>query len=163
MTVETRLKGDAMLAKIESMVVDVLGTPIVPTATEKVLACGYVRENGKPDYVAFYEALIEAKGLNEPTEDPEMTEEEAELRDRYGDDAVDAFIELFSIEDLEHFEDAYQGCHKSGAQFAEELVSDCYGFFNHIPSFVEIDWEATWGNLRCDYTEEDGYIFRTTW
>jgi antirestriction protein len=127
------------------------------------MACGYVKESGKADYVAFYTALIEAKGLNVPTEDPEMSEAEAELRERHGDGAVDAFIEVWSVDDLEFFEEAYQGEFRGGAEFAEQLVSDCYGMPREMPSFLEIDWEATWGNLRYDYCERDGFIFNTNW
>jgi hypothetical protein len=132
------------------------------TPTMKAEACGYVKEDGKVDYVAFYTALIEAKGLNEPTEDPEMDDTEAELRERFSDEAVDAFIDIWSVDDLEYFEEAYQGEFRDGAEFAEQLVSDCFGL-GDIPSFVEIDWEATWSNLRYDYCEQDGFIFNVNW
>jgi hypothetical protein len=151
----TALTGDALLAKAAT-----LDSTI--TATEKVTACGYLNDNGKVDYVGFYTALIAAKGLNEPTEDPEMGEVEADLRERFGDEAVDAFIEVWSVDDLEGFEDAYQGEWESGAKFVEEFVGDCYGTSN-LPSFIEIDWEATWQNLRYDYCEQDGFIFNVNW
>lgn len=151
----TQLTGPALLAKVAEFDSTV-------RASIKVAACGYVKDNGQPDFVAFYEALIAAKGLNEPTEDPEMSDTEVELRERFGDDAVDAFIEVWSVDDLEYFEDAYQGEYRDGAQFAEGLVTDCYGVGN-LPSFVEIDWEATWENLRYDYCEQDGFIFSTNW
>lgn len=152
----TALIGDALLeavSKLDSTI----------TVTEKCMACGYVKESGKADYVAFYTALIEAKGLNEPTEDPEMSDTECELRDRHGDGAVDAFIEVWSVDDLDYFEEAYQGEYESGAKFAEGLAEVyCFGL-GDIPSFVEIDWEQTWDNLRHDYCEQDGFIFSTNW
>ena len=132
---------------------------VVPMS-EIVLACGYVRENGKPDFIAFYTELLEAKGLNEPTEDPEVSEHEAELRERYGDDAVDAFLENWSVDDLDFFEDAYQSSARP-EDFVRELVEDIYGV--NVPSFVEIDWRATWENLRYDYVEIDGHIFSQNW
>jgi hypothetical protein len=158
----TRLTGDAMLARIQVVIENSNVLKIEATASAKAYACGYIKEDGKPDFIPFYEALIEAKGLNLPTEDPEMDEAEAELRERFGDEAVDAFIEVWSVDDLEHFEDAYCGEYSSGAAYAEELLTDCYGVSN-LPSFVEIDWQATWDNLRYDYHEQDGFIFNTNW
>ena len=150
----TALIGDALLSKIAEFDSTV-------TATEKATAAGYLKDNGKVDYVAFYTALIEAKGFNEPTEDPEMSDTEAELRERYSDEAVDAFIEVWSVDDLEYFEEAYQGEWESGAKFAQNLVED--NFHHDLPYFVEIDWEATWENLRYDYCEQDGFIFNVNW
>ena len=152
----TALTGDALLAKIAEF-------DSTDTVTVKATACGYLKDNGKVAYVDFYTALIEAKGLNVPTEDPEMDDTEADLRERYSDEAVDAFIEIWSVDDLEYFEEAYQGEFRDGAEFAEQIVSDCYGLPRELPSFVEIDWEATWENLRYDYCEQDGFIFCQNW
>lgn len=156
MTTATRLTGPALIAKVAEFDSTV-------RASIKVAACGYLKDNGQPDFVAFYEALIAAKGLNEPTEDPEMSDTEVELRERFGDGAVDAFIEVWSVDDLEGFEDAYCGEYESGAAFAEELVTDCYGIPNSFPCFVEIDWEATWQNLSYDHYFEAGHIFNANW
>ena len=57
---------------------------------------------------------------------------------------------------MESFDDAYYG-EMSGAEFAEQLVTDCYCL--DVPAFVSIDWEDTWENLRYDYTELSGHIF----
>jgi len=155
----TALTGDALLAKIAEL-------DSTLTATQKATICGYRKDDGKVAYVDFYTALIEAKGLNVPDageDEDEMTETESELRERYSDEAVDAFIEVWSVDDLEYFEEAYQGEFRDGAEFAEQLVSDCYGMPRDIPCFVEIDWEATWENLRYDYCEQDGFIFCQNW
>jgi hypothetical protein len=148
------VNGTELLTKVNEM------REVNATNTEIALACNYLKENGQPDFVPFYEALIEAKGLNEPTEDPEMSELEAELRERFGDAAVDAFIDYWSIDDLEFFEDAYQ-CAERPEDFARELVEDCYGI--DVPSFLEIDWSGTWNNLRHDFIELNGYIFSQNW
>ena len=161
-TTATRLTGDALLERIQVVIENANVLRIVATPTAKAEACGYTTEDGKVDYVAFYTALIEAKGLNEPTEDPEMDDTEAELREQFGDGAVDAFLEIWDVDDLEHFEDAYQGEYESGARFAQELVEDCFGI-RDLPPFVSIDWADTWDNLRYDYCEEDGFIFSTNW
>ena len=71
-------------------------------------------------------------------------------------DAIAAFIELYGEENLESFTDAYQG-EMSGPEFAEQFTTDCYCV--DIPSFVCVDWSATWDQLSYDYDEQDGYIF----
>jgi hypothetical protein len=153
------LKGEALIAKVTEIRKDVANAARVIPQSEIVIACGYVKENGKPDFIAFYTELLDAKGyLNDDSEDEEVSEVEAEMVERYGQDAVDAFIEIWSEGELGNMENAYVGHYKSGADFAAELITDCYGL-GDIPSFVEIDWEATWGNLRDDYCEQDGYIF----
>ena len=72
-------------------------------------------------------------------------------------EAADAFIEEFGVECLGGFEDAYRGEWSSKADYAEELVSDCYSI--DLPSFVEVDWENTFDNLDCVYV--NGFVFDT--
>ena len=85
-------------------------------------------------------------------------EEYLQAVDQYDEDAVAAFLDIFNIEDIGNFTDAYQGRYDSGAEFAESLVSDCYSM--DMPSWVEVDWKATWDNaLSYDYSESDGHIF----
>lgn len=163
MTTATRLTGDAMLERIQVVIENANVLHIEATATAKAEACGYTKEDGKADYVAFYTALLEAKGLlNQTDDDEEVGELRAELNERYGEDAVDAFCEIWGEDDLEGFEDAYCGEYESGAAYAEELVTDCYGVGN-LPSFVEVDWRATWDNLSYDYYFENGFIFNANW
>jgi len=58
--------------------------------------------------------------------------------DDLGEDIVNAFIEVFYIESIGNIEESYQG---------------------DLPSWIEIDWKASWDNLSYDYCEQDGYIF----
>lgn len=48
--------------------------------------------------------------------------------------------------------------------YAEELVKECYGLPQDLPSWIVIDWEATANNIKVDYSEAefDGvtYYFR---
>ena len=150
------LTGSTLLSAIKTME--------TASRTEQCLACGYVRENGKPAFTAFYEAILEARGVitakvekEEILGDyPEQSDILAELLEDYDADAIKAFIALYGEENLESFTDAYQG-EMSGADFAEQLVTDCYCM--DIPSFVCVDWSATWDQLSYDYDEQDGYIF----
>jgi len=132
--------------------------------SEIVRACGYERD-GKLKYTEFYTELLTVKGLinNEILENEEISEEYqekySELCESYGKDAVNAFLKLYDDESfLEYFEDAYQGRYEDEAAFAEEFTTDIYGF--DAPSFVVVDWEATWNaNLRHDFDFEDGFVF----
>jgi len=128
-----------------------------------VRACGYERD-GKLKYTEFYTALLTEKGLLDKVEESEISEEYRakydELCKLYGQDPVDEFIELYSEEDLEQFEDAYVGYYDSEESFAEEFTLDAYGL--DVPSFVVIDWEATWNcNLRYDFDFVNGCVFRS--
>tara|TARA_B100000614_G_C14511891_1_gene478913 strand:- start:1001 stop:1390 length:390 start_codon:yes stop_codon:yes gene_type:complete len=81
------------------------------------------------------------------------------LFDHYEIEAIDAFIETFSIEDIDHFQDAYYGEYESGAEFAEQFANDI-GYINRdLPSWIEIDWQESWENLSYDFLWENGYIF----
>ena len=76
-----------------------------------------------------------------------------------GSDVVEAFIEEFSISDVSSCRDAYMGHYRSGAEFAEQMASDCGEVMNPMASWIEIDWEKSWENLSYDYCEYDGHIF----
>ena len=134
--------------------------------SEIVRACGYERD-GKLKYTEFYTELLTVKGLiNNDTLENDISEENqdlySELCNRYGADAINAFLELYDENDLGNFEDAYQGAYASEADFAEQFITDCYGL--NVPSFVIIDWQATWDQgLYYDYDFVDGFVFSKNW
>jgi hypothetical protein len=99
--------------------------------------------------------------INVSTDNLEKYEE---LCESYDQDILDAFIESFSENDLEFFEDAYYGTFSSGAELAESIVSDTWDM--QVPDFVCIDWERTWEcNLRYDFIfdEKTGAAFNRNW
>ena len=155
------LTGTALVSKVDEMQAQ------EPPAmmSEIVRACGY-EIDGKLHFTQFYTELLNGKGLLNKTPEPEISEEYQETYDRlcgdYGQDAVEAFLTIWEESDLEHFEDAYQGCYDSESDFAEQFTTDCYGL--NVPSFVVIDWQATWDQgLRYDYEFVDGAVFSSTW
>ena len=155
------LTGTALVSKVDEMQAQ------EPPAkmSDIVRACGYESE-GKLHYTQFYTELLDAKGLLNKPEPTEISEEYQETYDElcenYGEDAVEAFLTIWEESDLEHFEDAYQGCYDSESDFAEQFTTDCYGL--NVPSFVVIDWQATWDQgLRYDYEFVDGAVFSSTW
>ena len=88
----------------------------------------------------------------------DYVEEYLQAVDQYDEEVVAAFLDIFDIDSIGSLSDAYQGDYESGAQFAESLVADCYSM--DMPSWVEVDWQATWDNaLSYDYSESDGHIF----
>ena len=154
------LTGDALL--------DMIATMPGSTRTEQCRACGY-EVDGRLHFTDFFTAILEAKGqlkteaqYNEELiqKYPEQKDILEELLEDYDSEAIEEFIEYFGEENLESFADAYQG-EMSGAEFAEQLVTDCYCM--DIPSFVCVDWNATWDQLSYDYDEQDGYIFCRNW
>jgi antirestriction protein len=68
--------------------------------------------------------------------------------------------------EVDDFRDAYQGTWESEADFCENTAEDCGVIPKDFPSWIVIDWEATWNcNLRFDYwseRDENGnlHIFR---
>ena len=87
-------------------------------------------------------------------------EEYADMVDDIGNDVVSAFLNVFDIESVSSCRDAYMGCYESGAEFAQSIAEDCGDVPRDMPSWIEIDWKASWDNLSFDYFEsEDGHIF----
>ena len=93
-------------------------------------------------------------------------EQDSSYFDYFENKSIEFFNELvdYGIESLQQFEDSYQGQHRSGALFAEELCQDCgyLGSNQGIPDFIlnHIDWDAVWScELRFDYFEVDGHFF----
>ena len=87
-------------------------------------------------------------------------EEYADMVDDMGNDVVEAFLENFDIENVSSCRDAYMGRYESGAEFAQSIAEDCGDVPRNMPSWIEIDWKASWDNLDYDYVEcSDGHIF----
>ena len=100
----------------------------------------FIDEHGQKDFVEYFEDYQQAV-------------------EEWDKDIVDSFIEEFELSAVDRVGDAYNGEYESGAEFAEQLVSDC-GYINgDLPYWIEVDWEKTWDNLSYDYTEINGYIF----
>jgi hypothetical protein len=158
------LTGDALIAKVAELDATAARYSTVISISDKVRACGYIHESGSPAFTAYYEALIEAKGVLTKDYTPKFEEGSIaeELAESYPAEAVQAFIDYFGEGDLDGFEDSYRGEYESGAEFAKEFVEGCYGESN-LPWFVVTDWEATWYNLTDDFIELDGFFFSTQW
>ena len=106
----------------------------------------FIKEHSEEEFVHHYETY------NRLCED-------------YGQGLVDEFAEHFDIDSVEHFEESYQGQFDSGAEFAEQIATDCGYITRDLPSWIEIDWQKTWDNtLSYDYTELiGGHIFNNNY
>ena len=106
----------------------------------------FIKNYGETEFLTYYETY------NRLCED-------------YGQNLVDEFAENFDVDSVDHFEDMYQGQYNSGADFAEQIATDCGYITRDLPSWIEIDWQKTWDNaLSYDYTElSDGHIFNNNY
>lgn len=101
----------------------------------------FIDERNETNFVAYYEEYVRCG-------------------EAIGYEAVDALIdEMGSVSDIEDCDERYQGCFHNEAEFAEQITTELYG---EVPSYVVVDWEATWEqNLRYDYTScSDGSNYR---
>ena len=108
--------------------------------------CDFIENHSEEEFVDHYETY------NRLCED-------------YGQGLIDEFIEDFDVSTIENFEDMYQGQYRNGAEFAEQIATDCGYITRDLPSWIEIDWQKTWDNaLSYDYTElSDGHIFNNNY
>ena len=78
---------------------------------------------------------------------------------------VEAWLEIFQMEDIDHLEENYNGQWDSGAEFAESICEDCGYIPRDLPTWIKIDWQETWEDgLSWDYSiSKNGHVFRTSW
>ena len=108
--------------------------------------CDFIENYGETEFLTYYETYHR-------------------LVDDYGQNLVDEFAQEFDVDSVEHFEEMYQGQYNSGADFAEQIATDCGYITRDLPSWIEIDWHKTWDNaLSYDYTELiGGHIFNNNY
>ena len=106
------------------------------------------------------EDIIEFIDANSEEDFRKFYEEYVVVGEEYSYDAVDAFIEEFGLQSFtqSNFKDSYLGQYDSKADYAEQYTSDVYCV--ELPSFVEVDWEATFDNLDVVFNG-NGYVFNT--
>jgi len=140
-----------------------------------------------PDQASFLEA---ARALHDDEEDPELMFQDYEgfPSSWYCESAPPGAIlwdwlklggrdgEAFALyaehigdgASLSGFEDAYAGTFDSEADFAEDLADSTGAEHTNLPSWICIDWQATWMSaLRFDYfcdrdSEDTLHFFRNT-
>ncbi len=135
---------------------------VVETSEYSLMFNGKINSSGKCEIpIRKLKGLIDESStgnirLEVIAEDTNNQETINELLEDYPAAAIEEFIEYFGEGSIDSFTDAYQG-QMSGAEFAEQITTDCYCL--DIPAFVCVDWEATWNELSHDYVDLGGYIF----
>jgi antirestriction protein len=85
--------------------------------------------------------------------------------------AFEAYAETKGSDDtctIDNFRDCYEGTADSGADFAERIAENTCAIPKDLPTWIFVDWEATWKcNLRHDYytgTDSEGtlHFFRNS-
>ena len=124
--------------------------------TREGLPTGQLQEETQELLENVVDEDLASEFLKEYDEDQfvEYYEQYETLVNDYGKGLVDEYIEYYFLDAIDHFEDAYSGEYESGADFAEQIASDCGYISRDFPSWIEIDWQATWDNsLSWDYAE----------
>ena len=77
-------------------------------------------------------------------------------------DAVDAFLTCYSADELDKFDDAYQGEFDSEEDFARHIVDECYDLdkmLGNLSYYFDYDTFAR-DLFICDYFYDNGYVFQ---
>lgn len=104
------LKGEALLDHVASMSVK------LPNKTDLVAASGHIKNNGKPSFIGFYEALLEAKLEADPNY--HVTIQEATDEDK---DYEELSLPLQKLYDAVHQQFGEKWDHKQILDFMGEL------------------------------------------
>lgn len=174
------LDGPELIAHCQRFPID------FPSKSDLVAAAGFVKDNGKLDFVAFYETLLAAKGLGDPDngnnndEDEEYEQLSTDqqsvydwLGENYGnawthDETIEFMGELkdLGVETKDNLESALytvvDGGYNWEAEFAEEYVLELEHHLRDSLIFHAIDWQRVWDrSLMYDFStiEFDGSIF----
>jgi len=126
------------------------------------IACssGYGDEWAIHDYSNMPSSLGENPDL-------EKVLEIAELIKEHSFNVVDAFINIFSYDDLDNLEDSYCGEWDSFKAFSDDIFDECY--LHDVPDHIQnyIDYEGFSKDLSMDYYEADNpasygvFVFRS--
>lgn len=87
-----------------------------------------------------------------------------------GRDGLEKLIDLYDEDVIEaafacdvqpsDIEEAYQGEHRSDADFVQQLIEDIGDIPKDLPGYIHIDWERTAHDVMMDYSESNGHYFR---
>jgi antirestriction protein len=106
----------------------------------------------------FYAESMSTENLCKLFEFLNMDEDDRKMIEMYAD-ATGYSIDDISLRDAQ---DKFHGTADSEADFAERTAEEC-GELKDFPTWVVIDWEASWNcNLRFDYDtarDEDGTVW----
>tara|TARA_B100000524_G_scaffold136774_1_gene68420 strand:- start:228 stop:665 length:438 start_codon:yes stop_codon:yes gene_type:complete len=80
------------------------------------------------------------------------------LCDDYGDELVEHFANEFDVDQVEHFEDMYEGHFETGQDFADYWCNEVNESTKNLPAWLSVDYQNIWETkLSKDYVEIDCY------
>ena len=80
------------------------------------------------------------------------------LVEDYSEELVSLFADYFDIDQVENFEDMYEGHFETATDFAEYWCTEVDEATKNLPDWVEINYETIWeAKLSKDYVEIDCY------
>lgn len=107
----------------------------------------------------FYSESMSMKDAEKLYEFINMDEDDRKLIEMYAD-ATGYSIDDINLSDAQ---DRFHGTADSEADFAERIAEELGEIPKNMPSWIVIDWEASWNcNLRHDYntaTDDEGTIY----
>jgi hypothetical protein len=100
----------------------------------------FINEYGEDTFVKYYEDFVR-------------------IGESVSYDAVDAFVAEFGFDNLDNFDDAYNGEWSDFDSFAENFFNEIYGHL--VPEELEsyIDYDAFAKDLAWDYVINNNYVF----
>jgi antirestriction protein len=141
------IKPDKDVEELHGQIKEILKSSPMPNAEEWSIH----------DYDNFHN-LGENPNLEDITKIVEAYEE-------HGIEQINAFLTLYSVEDLEHFEESYQGEHDTFLDFATNIFDECY--LHEVPESISsyIDYDKFARDLGYDYHAVDSsggvYVFHS--
>ena len=101
--------------------------------------CRFIENYGETEFQTYYETYHR-------------------LCEDYSTELVDMFADEFDVDQVENFEDMYEGHFETGQDFAEYWVNEVCEESKNIPNWVTIDYKDIWeSKLSKDYYEIDCY------
>ena len=76
---------------------------------------------------------------------------------------IQAFLEIWSVQDIDHIEDAFDGHYDSKEDFINNYYECCE---SNMPHWLVVDYDQTWEySFRYDYDfdEDNSIVWRTSW
>ena len=143
------IKPSNDVEELQGQINEILKSSSIPNAEEWAIH----------DYDDFHN-LGENPNLEDITKIVEAYEE-------HGKEQINAFLTLYSVEDLEHFEDSYIGEYDSFLDYATNIFDECY--LHNVPENVAlyIDYEKFARDLNHDYNSVDStngvFVFSSNW
>ena len=82
--------------------------------------------------------------------------------EEHGSEVIEAFLDCYDADQLEHFDDMYLGQYDDEEDYARQYVAECYDLDKMMGNLAQyIDYEALGRDLFAyDLNICDGYVFR---